>query len=70
MVTTELSDARYTNSNVILVNLNRFEINSSLEFWLFTIARELAYLRHRRLSYSHIDYMRRILMVGLSRLKY
>ena len=69
MVTLPQTDARYIKSNRILVNLLRYERNRILEFWLFAIAREIAYIRYRRLSYQHINFMRKVLIAGLSRLR-
>jgi hypothetical protein len=70
MVTSPYTDARYdSKSKRILVNMLRYEKNQVLEFWLFSVAREIAYMRYGRLSYQHINLMRRVLIVGLSRLR-
>ena len=69
MVTSPQTDARYTKSNRILVNLLRYEKIQMIEFWLFAIAREIAYIRHKRLSYQHINFMRKVLLVILSKLR-
>jgi len=68
MVTSPQTDARYTKSNRILINLLRYERNRMLEFWLFAISREIAYIRYRRLSYRHVDFMRKVLLACLTKL--
>lgn len=70
MVTSPQTDSRYDkDSKRVLVNLLRYEKNRILEFWLFAIAREVAYMRYGRLSYHHVNLMRRILIAGLSRIR-
>lgn len=70
MVTSPQTDSRYEkDSKRVLVNLLRYEKNRILEFWLFAIAREIAYIRYGRLSYQHVNLMRRIIIAGLSRLR-
>jgi len=47
------SDARYSKnkkSQCIFLNLARFKINRSSFFWLFAVARELAYIKFPRLD--------------------
>jgi len=68
------TDARYilsgrdTRSGRILLNLVRFEKNKSVYFWLFAVAREIAYMVHRRLGYKHVNLMRDVMTVALSRM--
>lgn len=64
------SDARYhriKESNSIFLNLARFEKNENLFFWLFSVSRELAYIRAHRLGYQFINQLRDILTVALSK---
>lgn len=62
------SDGRYyrdRGSNSIFLNLARFETNKNWFFWLFTVARELTYIKIPRLSYRFINRLRDILTVAL-----
>jgi hypothetical protein len=63
------SDARYhkiKESNSIFLNMARFETNKNLFFWLFSVSRELAYIRAHRLGYQFINQLRDILTIALN----
>lgn len=67
MLTDPTTDARYTSvGSYILVNLLRYEVTKSEYFWLTTVAREIAYLKKKRLSYAHQNLMRKVLVTGLT----
>lgn len=67
MLTDPTSDARYTSEgSYIFANLLRYEVNRSEYFWLTTVAREVAYLKRRRLGYAHQNWMRKVLVTGLT----
>jgi FtsZ-binding cell division protein ZapB len=72
MFVNPISDARYTKSegsSLIFINLARFESNENLFFWLFTVSRELAYIKAHKLGYEFINQMRDILTVALNNLQ-
>jgi hypothetical protein len=61
------SDARYSRSkksHCVFLNLARLKINQSSFFWLFAVARELAYIRFPRLDYRFVNLLRDILTIG------
>ena len=63
------SDARYhkiDTSKSIFLNLARFENNKSLFFWVFSVSRELAYIRAHRLGYRFVNQLRDIMTVALT----
>jgi hypothetical protein len=63
------SDARYhktRESNSIFLNMARFDTNKNLFFWLFSVSRELAYIRAHRLGYQFINQLRDILTIALN----
>jgi hypothetical protein len=63
------SDARYQKDGEdrsIFVNLARFKENSNLFFWLFTVSREIAYVRAHRLGYRFINELRNVLAFALT----
>jgi len=69
MFVDQKSDARYyriKESNSVFLNLARFEKNKDLFFWLFSVSRELAYIRTHRLGYQFINQLRDILTIALS----
>ncbi len=67
MLTDPTSDARYTSEGgYIFANLLRYDVNRSEYFWLTTVAREVAYLKRRRLGYAHQNWMRKVLVTGLT----
>lgn len=60
-----VSDARYNKTDgekSILLNLARYNFNKEKMFWIFTVARELAYIRHGRLSYGYMKTLRELFM--------
>lgn len=62
------SDGRYhktKETSSIFLNIARFDQNEDLFFWLFTVARELAYIKTHRLGYPFINQLRDILTVAL-----
>ena len=62
------SEARYQRlgpSSSIFLNLAKFDWNKNAFFWLFTVARELSYIRTRRLGYYFINQLRDILTVAV-----
>jgi len=66
------SDARYhrtREARTIFLNLARFETNENLFFWLFSVSRELAYIRAHRLGYHFINQLRDILTFALNNFK-
>lgn len=63
------SDARYhktREANSIFLNLARFETNENLFFWLFSVSRELAYIKAHRLGYHFVNQLRDILTFALN----
>lgn len=63
------SDARYhrtREARAIFLNLARFETNENLFFWLFSVSRELAYIKAHRLGYRFINQLRDILTFALT----
>jgi len=70
MFVNRLTDARYSKNsdgNLIFVNLAAFHAHRDRFFWLFTIARELAYIRNHRLGYPFFIDMRRLMVHALNR---
>jgi hypothetical protein len=66
------SDGRYQKmreTSSIFLNIARFDQNKDQFFWLFTVARELAYIKTHRLGYPFINQLRDILTVALINLK-
>jgi hypothetical protein len=66
------SDGRYQKTretSSIFLNIARFDQNRDQFFWLFTVARELAYIKTHRLGYPFINQLRDILTVALINLK-
>jgi len=64
------SDARYSKdggTNSIFLNLARFETNKDMFLWLFTVARELSYIKAPRLGYRFINQLRDILTLAVSK---
>jgi len=62
------SEARYQKLNAsssIFLNLARFDQNKNAFFWLFTVARELSYIKTRRFGYYFVTQLRDILTVGV-----
>ena len=60
-----VTDARYIRTDGkknILMNLARYKFNKEIMFWIFTVARELTYIRKGRLSYSFMNTLRELLM--------
>jgi len=67
------TDARYSQTAdgySIFVNIAAFHARRSLFFWLFTIARELAYIKNHRIGYPFLKDMRRLIVHALSRLQF
>jgi hypothetical protein len=67
-----LTDARYSkanDANQIFVNLAAFHSQRDRFFWLFTIIRELAYIKTHRLGYPFFKDMRWLTMHALNNLK-
>jgi hypothetical protein len=63
------SDARYhmrKGSSSIFLNLARFRANENLFFWLFSVSRELAYIKAHRLGYHFINQLRAFLTFALN----
>jgi hypothetical protein len=63
------SDARYSGvkeSSSIFLNMARFDRNKDLFFWLFSVCREIAYIRAHRLGHRFVNDLRDILALGLN----
>jgi hypothetical protein len=72
MLVNPQSDARYQKterSSSIFLNIARFDTNKDLFFWLFSVSRELAYIKTHRLGYQFINQLRDILTFGLNNLQ-
>jgi hypothetical protein len=70
MFVNPLTDARYSKNNdgnLIFVNLAAFHTRRNRFFWLFTISRELAYIRTHQLGYPFFKDMRRLMVHALNR---
>jgi len=66
------TDARYHRTediNSIFLNMARFDKNKNLFFWLFTICRELAYVKKHRLGYPFINQLRDVMTFALDNLQ-
>jgi len=54
--------------NIILFNANHYSKNKSIFYWLFTAAREVAYLINRRRDERHMKIMRELAVRALEKL--
>jgi hypothetical protein len=66
------SDARYQkekDSHSIFLNLATFEKKKSFYYWLFTVARELAYIKTHQFGYAFVNELRRIMTYALSNMQ-
>jgi hypothetical protein len=64
-----VTDARYSSHDckVIFVNLAAYQVHRDKIYWLFTICRELAYIRDHQLGYPFFKDMRRLMVHALNR---
>jgi hypothetical protein len=65
------TDARYikqAEEGAVFVNLAHFEIRRNLFYWLFSISREISYVKTRRLGYPFVKELQRIVEFGLNNL--
>jgi len=69
MLVNDVSDARYHSdkeSQGVFLNLARYKTNKDWIFWLFNVAREMSYMRKRRLNYAFINELRNFMILALS----
>lgn len=69
MFVNPLTDARYSRvsgGNVIFINVAAFHSQRNLFFWLFTVTRELAYIKNHRIGYPFFKDMRRLMVYALT----
>jgi hypothetical protein len=65
------TDARYVKQGEkggIFVNLAHFETRKSLFYWLFSISREISYVKTHRLGYPFVKELQRIIEFALNNL--
>lgn len=65
------TDARYVKQGEeveVFVNLAHFETRKNLFYWLFSISREISYVKTHRLGYTFVKELQKIIEFGLNNL--